>query len=58
MDTDTIHTLAFLLSLPAIAATGLVGGVFAHETGRWWPLAVAMPLTFGLYPLIHWALGG
>lgn len=58
MGTDAIHTMTFLLSTPIAMGVGLAGGLYTAKAGRWWPLAVAMPLTFGLYPLIYWALGG
>ena len=58
MGTDAIHTMAFLLSLPTTAIIGLVGGIYTSKTGRWWPLAIAMPLTFGLYPALVALLGG
>lgn len=58
MDTDIIHAVAFLGSLPLGGAVGLVGAIIAADTNRWWPLAIAMPATFFTYPALVALLGG
>lgn len=58
MGTDAIHTMAFLLSTPLAMGVGLAGGLYAAKAGRWWPLAIAMPLCFVLYPALVALLGG